>query len=119
MTFGDVDAYKKRGYMFTLRTASSGVVIHEMSSKHFMLYLSSRGKDKDFGSWAKKQDLNLINKLADTLIFQVRGCNIDGKCMKYHQYANVGPDDPINAMFLSMDRYVTPPERLVFEPKPM
>ena len=54
MTFGDVDVHKKRGYMFTLRTASSGVVIYEMSSKHFMLFLSSRGKEKEFSSWAKR-----------------------------------------------------------------
>ena len=84
MTFGDVDAYKKRCYMFTLRTASSGVVVYEMRSKHFMLFLTSRSKEKEFGSWARKQEQNLINKLANTLVFQVRGCNVDGAHMKYH-----------------------------------
>ena len=53
MTFGDVDVYKKRGYMFTLKTASHDVVTYEMSSKQFMLFVQSRGKEKEFKSWVK------------------------------------------------------------------
>ena len=53
MTFGDVDVYKKRGYMFTLKTASHDVVTYEMSSKQFMLFVQSRGKEKEFKAWVK------------------------------------------------------------------
>jgi len=31
-TFGDIDAFRQRGYMYTLRSASSDVVLYEVSS---------------------------------------------------------------------------------------
>ena len=56
MTFGDVDVFKKRGYMFTLRAAESNIVTYEMRTKDFNLFLRSRGKASDFKIWIKRQD---------------------------------------------------------------
>ena len=51
MTFGEDDVFKNRGYMFSLKAASSNVVTYEVTAKQFMLFLRSRGKEKDFKKW--------------------------------------------------------------------
>ena len=56
MTFGDADAYKKRPYLYTFRTASRNCVIKEIKSKDFILLLRGHGMEKKFRKWQKKQD---------------------------------------------------------------
>jgi len=51
-TFGDIDAYKKRGYMYTLRTASSKVLLYEIYASDFMNLLKGQGgKEREFKRW--------------------------------------------------------------------
>ena len=51
-TFGDIDAYKKRGYMYTLRTASSKVLLYEIYASDFMNLLKGQGgKESEFKRW--------------------------------------------------------------------
>jgi len=52
-TFGDIDAYRQRGYMYTLRSASSNLLLYEIKSSDFVLHLRSHGKEKEFRKWQR------------------------------------------------------------------
>ena len=47
-TFGDIDAYRNRGYMYSLKSASSDVILYEVDAKDFIVHVKSIGKDREF-----------------------------------------------------------------------
>ena len=44
-SFGDIDAYKQRNYMYTLRSLSNNVVIYEVESVRFINIMKSIGRE--------------------------------------------------------------------------
>ena len=52
-TFGDIDAYKDRRYMYTLRTFSRDVRIWQIDAKKFLMYVKSHGRDNVLMHWQK------------------------------------------------------------------
>lgn len=50
-TFGDIDAHRKRGYMYSVRAVSSDVVLYEVSASDFIVHIKSIGKEKRFKAW--------------------------------------------------------------------
>lgn len=60
-TFGDIDAYKKRNYLYSLKSCSSNVRYYEIDASKFVMHLCSHGKESQFKRWQKKQDMVLIN----------------------------------------------------------
>ena len=46
MSFGDIDAFKSRRYMYTYKTASNNVKLYQIDANDFVMYLRSNGKDK-------------------------------------------------------------------------
>ena len=50
-TFGDIDAYRQRGYMYTLRTASSNCVFYECDARDFVTHIKSINKEREFKRW--------------------------------------------------------------------
>ena len=52
-TFGDIDAYKKRGYMYSIRSASSNAVYYEVDAKDFVVHIKSINKEREFKRWQK------------------------------------------------------------------
>ena len=52
-TFGDIDAYKERGYMYSLRTFSRHVEYYEISTEKFIMLINSVGKYKRFATYCK------------------------------------------------------------------
>lgn len=55
-TFGDVDAYRSRGYMYTLRTVSQDVHLFEIQTSDFLNMLKGHGREPEFRRWAKAHD---------------------------------------------------------------
>ena len=53
MTFGDIDAFKQRNYMFTLRARSRHVRYLEINSQKFVMHLMSCGRVNAFKIWQK------------------------------------------------------------------
>ena len=44
-TFGDVDAYKNRKYMYTVRSCSRHVTLYKIDARSFVMHLKSENKD--------------------------------------------------------------------------
>ena len=77
-TFGDIDAYRRRGYLYTLRSASSNVLLYEIDAKDFIMHIKSIGNKNEFKKWQKREDQAMINKLSANLAHKFQGMNIDG-----------------------------------------
>ena len=56
MSFGDIDAYKDRNYMYTYKTVSNNVKMYQIDANDFVMYLRSNAKVKQFERWQKKED---------------------------------------------------------------
>ena len=84
-TFGDCDAYKNRGYTYSLRTSTSNTEVYMLNTKNFLLFIRGHGKELDFKAWARQQDTTLINKLAANLVHSFNGMNIDGARWNLHE----------------------------------
>ena len=52
-TFGDIDVFRQRAYMYTLRSASSDVILYEVSSNDLLIHLKSSGHEREFQNWSK------------------------------------------------------------------
>ena len=80
-SIGDIDAYKQRNYMYTLKSVTRNLVYFEVDAKAFNLHIHSIGKDKVFKAWQKRQERLLLNKLAANLFNIYRGINPDSQTM--------------------------------------
>ena len=56
MTYGDIDAFKQRNYMFTLRARSRHVRYWEINAQKFVMHLQSCNRLNGFKNWQKEQD---------------------------------------------------------------
>ena len=52
-TFGETDAYRKRAYMYTLRTASRQVLYYTVEASAFIVHIKSIGLEKVFKAWRR------------------------------------------------------------------
>ena len=77
-SFGDIDVFKQRKYMYTLRTRTRNVRYWELDALKFELHVKSHGRESAFKIWQKRQDLEMINAVARNLFNSVRGLNYDG-----------------------------------------
>ena len=84
MSFGDIDAFRSRRYMYTYKTVSNNVKLYQIDANDFVMYLRSNGKDNQFNKWQRGEDQSLINKLAVSLFNKYIGTNIDGDFDKIH-----------------------------------
>lgn len=76
--FGDIDAYRERDFVFSLRSASKSCSFYEIEARDFVMHLKSHGKEREFKKWQSKKDQEMINKLASNLFNIVKGMNVDG-----------------------------------------
>jgi len=52
-TFGDIDAFKQRRYMYTLRSKSRETRFYELDASQFVMHLRSNGKLNVFKQFCK------------------------------------------------------------------
>ena len=60
-TFGDIDAYKNRNYMYTLRARTRCVRFWEMDAEKFILHVKCFGRERAFNLWQQQQEEDMIN----------------------------------------------------------
>lgn len=86
-THGEVDAFKERPYLYSLRTVTSNCVVYEVDSSEALMVIKTAAKDKDFRKYSKNKDQETINLLAVRLFNAFRGMNIDNNHKKLHAKA--------------------------------
>ena len=47
-TFGDIDAYRRRNYMYSLKTASLGAEFYQVDAEKFVMLLEANQRLKQF-----------------------------------------------------------------------
>ena len=77
-SFGPVDAFKMRNFMYTLRTKTRNVRLWAVDSDKFITHIKSYGRMPAFKLWQKERDSEMINQLARNMYNIVRGSNFDG-----------------------------------------
>lgn len=55
-TFGDIDSYRQRKYLYTMRTYSSDVILYEFPVQDFVLHLKSNERELSFRKWQRIQN---------------------------------------------------------------
>ena len=118
MSFGDIDAFKKRRYMYTYKTVSNNVKLYQIDANDFVMYLRSNGKDNQFNKWQRNEDQSLINKLAVSLFNKYIGTNIDGDYNKIHvQNAHKISKERIEGTFFQNKFSLSIPEKDIKVPE--
>jgi len=98
--------------MYTLRTASSNVLLFEVQASDFLMLLEGHGKEREFNRWQKIQDQQNINRLASSVYNTFRGMNIDGKNSDWHMSSfSLNPDAVSGYPLLNESRMVVKPPR--------